>query len=78
VTFDTQLLQTSDELRAPVRRSATAGQLLARYLGPIASVVTRKAAQTASDEARFYALLAEKIADGPERKRFMREALRGR
>jgi len=55
-----------------------AGQLLARYIGPIATIVTRKAAQTATDEARFYALLAEKIADGPERDRFIREVQRRR
>jgi len=55
-----------------------AGQLLARYIGPIATIVTRRAAQTASDEAQFYAMLAEKIADGAERDRFMREALRRR
>jgi serine/threonine-protein kinase len=53
-------------------------QLLARYIGPIASIVTRRAAQTATDEAQLYALLAEKVAEGPERERFVREALRGR
>ena len=53
-------------------------QLLARYIGPIATIVTRKAAQTAGDEAQFYALLAEKVAEGPERDRFMREAQRRR
>jgi serine/threonine-protein kinase len=55
-----------------------AGQLLACYIGPIATIVTRKAAQTVTDEAQFYALLAEKIADGPERERFIREVQRRR
>ena len=53
-------------------------QLLARYIGPIATIVARKAAQTATDEAEFYALLAEKVTEGPERDRFMREAQRRR
>ncbi|MBV9723595.1 MAG: serine/threonine protein kinase [Gammaproteobacteria bacterium] len=64
----------------PLTPEATqrACQLLARYIGPIASVVTRRAAQNVTDEAQFYALIAEKIAEGPERDRFMREVLRGR
>jgi hypothetical protein len=64
----------------PLTPEATqrACQLLARYIGPIATIVIRKAAQTAADEAQFYALLAEKIAEGPERDRFMREAQRRR
>jgi serine/threonine-protein kinase len=53
-------------------------QLLARYIGPIATILTRKAAKTASDEAQLYALLAEKIAAGPERDRFIREVERRR
>jgi hypothetical protein len=40
--------------------------------------VTRKAAKTASDEAQLYGLLAEKIAAGPERDRFIREVQRRR
>ena len=55
-----------------------AGQLLARYIGPIATPMTRRAAQAATDETQFYVLLAEKIADGAERERFLREALRRR
>ena len=52
--------------------------LLARYLGPIAGLLTRKAAQTAIDEAQLYAMLAEKVADVTERERFMMEAGRQR
>jgi hypothetical protein len=64
----------------PLTAEATqrAGQLLARYIGPIAAIVTRKAAQIAADEGQLYALLAEKVAAGPERDRFIREAQRRR
>ena len=55
-----------------------ASQLLARYIGPIATVVTRKAAKTVTDEAQLYALLAQKIAAGPERDRFIQEVQRRR
>jgi eukaryotic-like serine/threonine-protein kinase len=55
-----------------------ASQLLARYLGPIAGVVTRRAAQTATDEAHLYSILAEKVTDSAERERFLIEAGRGR
>jgi serine/threonine-protein kinase len=55
-----------------------ASQLLARYIGPIATILTRRAAKTATDEAQLYALLAEKIAAGPERDRFIREVERRR
>ena len=55
-----------------------ASQLLAHYIGPIATIVTRKAAKTVTDEAQLYALLAEKIDAGPERDRFIREAQRRR
>jgi serine/threonine-protein kinase len=60
----------------PLTPEATqrACQLLARYIGPIATIVTRKAAQNATDEAQLYALLAEKVAEGAERDRFLREA----
>ncbi len=64
----------------PLTPEATqrACQLLARYLGPIAGVVTRKAAQTAVDEAQLYSILAEKVTDSAERERFLNEAARGR
>ena len=53
-----------------------ASQLLAHYLGPIAAVVTRRAAQTAADEAHLYSILAEKLTDTAERERFLLEARR--
>ena len=64
----------------PLTSEATqrATVLLARYLGPIAGILTRKAAQTATDEAQLYALLAEKVTDAAERERFINEAARQR
>jgi eukaryotic-like serine/threonine-protein kinase len=53
-----------------------AAQLLSRYLGPIATVLAKKAAQTAVDEAHLYSLLASKLSDPAEQQRFIREAER--
>ena len=53
-----------------------ASQLLTRYLGPIAAVVTRRAAQAATDEAQLYTILAEKVTDEAARERFLTEARR--
>jgi serine/threonine protein kinase len=67
-------------VRRPLTPEAAqrAGQLLARYLGPIAIVVTRRAAQTATDEAELYSMLAERVTDSAERERFIIEAARQR
>lgn len=67
---------TSNIGRRPLTDEVTqrASRLLARYLGPIATIVTRKIAQTASDEAHLYSLLAEKLTDKSERERFLKEA----
>jgi serine/threonine-protein kinase len=64
----------------PLTSEATqrATVLLARYLGPIAGILARKAAQTAGDEAQLYAMLAEKVTDAAERERFIKEARRQR
>ena len=53
-----------------------ATQLLSRFVGPIASVLTKKAAQTAVDEPHLYSLLAGKLSDPAEQQRFMRDAER--
>jgi serine/threonine protein kinase len=53
-----------------------ATQLLSRFVGPIASVMTRKAAQAAVDEPHLYSLLASKLSDPAEQQRFMRDAER--
>jgi serine/threonine-protein kinase len=53
-----------------------ASQLLSRYLGPIATILTKKAAQTAVDEPHLYSLLAGKLSEPAEQQRFMRDAER--
>jgi serine/threonine-protein kinase len=72
------LPNTSNISRRPLTAEVTqrASQLLARYIGPIATVLTRRAAQTATDEAQLYAILAEKLTDTAERERFLTEAQR--
>ena len=73
------LLPTSSNIsKRPLTTEVTqrASQLLARYIGPIATVLTRRAAQTAADEAQLYAILAEKLTDTSERERFLEEAQR--
>ena len=59
----------------PVTPEATqrVGEVLKRYLGPMGPIVARKCAQSATDEAHLYALLAEKV-DPRERARFLAEA----
>ena len=57
---------TSDEIETGARR-------LAKHVGPIASILARKAAQKAPDLTSFYVLLADHVA--PEtRAAFLREA----
>jgi len=53
-----------------------ATQLMSRFVGPIASVLTKKAAQTAVDEPHLYSLLAGKLSDPAEQQRFLRDAER--
>lgn len=69
---------TSNISRRPLTVEVTqrASQLLARYVGPIASVLTRRAAQTAANEAQLYAMLAEKLTDTAERESFLKDAQR--
>ena len=59
----------------PVTPEATqrVGEVLKRYLGPMGPIVARKCAQSATDEAHLYALLAEKLTP-KERARFLAEA----
>lgn len=64
-TADLPLLK-SEEIETGARR-------LAKHVGPIASILARKAAQKAPDLATFYSLLADHVA--PEtRAAFLREA----
>ncbi|MBV8804212.1 MAG: serine/threonine protein kinase [Sinobacteraceae bacterium] len=46
-------------------------KILARYIGPIAAVVVKKAAPAALDESDLYAKVAERIADADERAQFV-------
>ena len=62
------------EITPEILQRAT--QLLSRYLGPIASILTKKAAQSAVDESHLYSLLAGKLSDAAEQERFMREVRR--
>lgn len=44
---------------------------LADFIGPLASVLVRKTASRAPDDATFYRLLAEALPEGPSRRRFL-------
>jgi len=46
---------------------------LTNYIGPIAKVISKKAAAQAVSHRHFCALLAEKITDPADRKRFLRD-----
>jgi hypothetical protein len=58
---------TEERVRVAIR-------VLAQYLGPIATVLGKKAAQRARDEGEFLELLAVNLTSEAERRRFMREA----
>ncbi len=51
-----------------------ATQLLARYLGPLAAVLTKKAARRAQSLRALFLILSEHIANEEEREQFLREA----
>jgi hypothetical protein len=52
-----------------------AARLLAQYIGPLAGVLTKKAAQKARNVSELYQLLSEHVAAKAERSRFLYEAL---
>ncbi len=52
---------------------AHGGRVLARFVGPIAGVLSRRAAQDAHDERSYFELLAAHLADPKERARFFRD-----
>jgi serine/threonine protein kinase len=54
-------------------RVRAATRILAKYLGPIATVLGKKAAQRARDEDEYLELLAANLPNEAERRRFMRE-----
>ena len=51
-----------------------AGELLARYLGPVAKILAERAASRAASEQALYSALAEHLQDPAERARFLRDA----
>jgi serine/threonine protein kinase len=51
-----------------------AGELLARYLGPVAKILAERAAPRAGSEQALYSTLSEHLQDPAERARFLREA----
>jgi len=53
---------------------AHAARLLAPHVGPIAAILVRKAAMRAQSLHSLYLLLAEHVAPGTDRARFLREA----
>jgi serine/threonine-protein kinase len=64
-----------NEMIAPATLERAA-KILARYIGPIAAVIVKKAAAAAVDESDLYARLAERISDARERAQCVGE-LRG-
>jgi hypothetical protein len=56
---------------------AHGGRVLARFVGPIAIVLSKRAAQDAPDERAYFDLLAQHLSDPDERSQFFR-ALRQR
>ena len=48
---------------------------LAQYIGAVAKVVVKHAAQKARDENELYLLLGDEIADKAERKSFVRKGI---
>ncbi len=48
---------------------------LAQYIGAVAKVVVKHAAQKARDENELYLLLGDEIADKAERKSFVRRGI---
>jgi serine/threonine protein kinase len=64
---------TAPQLAPDILRRAQ--QRLAEYIGPVATVVVKRAAAKARDEAELYLLLADEIEDKEEKKAFIRQAL---
>ncbi|HEX4388292.1 MAG TPA: protein kinase [Steroidobacteraceae bacterium] len=52
---------------------AHGGKVLARFMGPIAMVLSRRAAEGLTDEKAFFDALAGHLADSDERYQFLRE-----
>jgi serine/threonine-protein kinase len=87
--FDTQTMprmETQTRAGNPVAQSVAqsvaltpagirhAGELLARYLGPVAKILAERAAPRAASEQALYAALAEHLQNPAERSRFLHDA----
>ena len=70
----TQQARTSTQI-APLTPEMInqATRRLTNYIGPIAKFIAKKAAAQAASQRHFYALLAEKITDPADRKRFLHD-----
>jgi len=67
--------KTTTPPRLPPDILRRAQQRLAEYIGPVASVVVKRAAAKARDEAELYLMLADEIEDKDEKKAFVRQAV---
>ena len=68
--------RSASPMRAPPLTDASiahGGRVLARFVGPIAIVLSRRAAQDAQDERRYFELLAAHLSDPDERSQFFRD-----
>jgi serine/threonine protein kinase len=67
---------TSDVPIVPLapERTRRAGELLARYLGPVSKILVERAALRASNEKALYGMLAEHLQNAAERAQFLRDA----
>jgi serine/threonine-protein kinase len=81
VTEDESVVSTPPP-KAPVQKKvvpltdaaiAHGGKVLARFMGPIAMVLSRRAAQDLKDEKAFFDALASHLTDPDERYQFLRE-----
>jgi serine/threonine protein kinase len=69
-------LPKASEVLVPVtpERTRRAGELLARYVGPVAKILAERAAAHSPSEKALYAALAEHVQNPAERAHFLRDA----
>jgi serine/threonine protein kinase len=69
-------LPKANEVLVPVtpERTRRAGELLARYVGPVAKILAERAAAHSPSEKALYAALAEHVQNPAERAHFLRDA----
>ena len=66
----------ANEVLVPLtpERTRRAGDLLARYVGPVAKILAERASSRATNEKALYGMLAEHLQNPAERARFLRDA----